>query len=218
MIVTCPNCAKRYMLDDALLFKDGRQVRCITCQHIWRQKKEECSYQTTLPLAGVSRDASIAFPHPKEHSSRKLFLLTLGLIIVFIIFLIMGRHQIVPSFPSLERYYDLLGLPVNLAGSDISISNTNTQFGYEGDQKVIHVSGDLQNTSNRVRHIPTLKITVLGNPTHPLCKGNLKDKGCILEEWYHRLSESSLLPGEQIHFETTARPVSEGITHVSIEF
>ncbi len=37
MIIDCPNCLKRYMLDDSLLPTEGKKVRCSSCHHIWKQ-------------------------------------------------------------------------------------------------------------------------------------------------------------------------------------
>lgn len=36
MIVQCPNCDTKYRLDETLLGKDGEQVRCIRCGHVFR--------------------------------------------------------------------------------------------------------------------------------------------------------------------------------------
>jgi len=218
MIVTCPSCAKRYMLDDALLPKEGRQVRCITCLHIWHQNREISSYQTNLPFIGFNEDVVLSIKSSRSGSSRKFWFLFLGLFFISVSFLILGRNAIVPIIPSIERYYDLLGLPVNIVGSGLMISNATSHIHQEGPLEMIVFSGDLVNTSSRVRPIPPLKIMVVGEGTKDKCLDVHKDKGCVLEAWDHRLSERSLLPGEQIHFETAPRPKIEGTSHISIEF
>jgi predicted Zn finger-like uncharacterized protein len=214
MIVTCPQCSKRYMLDEALLPREGRQVRCITCQHIWRQAKEESTIQPHHSLLGLNREAPITYSVSRKSSSRKMWILSIAFLLCSIGFLVMGRNMIVPFAPSLERYYEILGLPVTILGSGLSISNATSQI----RQETITVTGDLVNTSDRVRYIPPLKIMVVGEKSSPNCLENVKDKGCILDHWDHRLSETSLLPGEHIHFETGPRPKLEGTNSISIEF
>ncbi len=218
MIVTCPQCSKRYMLDDALLPKEGRQVRCISCQHIWRQAKEESSIQPHVTTLGLNREPPITYSVSRKSSSRKIWLLSIVFLICSIGFLVLGRNMIVPFAPSLERYYEILGLPVTLLGSGLSISNATSQIRQDGNKETITVAGHLVNTSDRVRYIPPLKIVVIGDKSVKNCLDNQKDKGCILDQWDHRLSETSLLPGEQIHFETGPRPKLEGTNSISIEF
>ena len=37
MIITCPRCATRYLLETGVVRPPGRQVRCARCQHTWFQ-------------------------------------------------------------------------------------------------------------------------------------------------------------------------------------
>ena len=37
MIISCPNCATRFVLEDAAIPEEGRKVRCIRCEHVWHQ-------------------------------------------------------------------------------------------------------------------------------------------------------------------------------------
>lgn len=38
MIITCPRCATRYLLEAGVVRPPGRQVRCARCQHTWFQE------------------------------------------------------------------------------------------------------------------------------------------------------------------------------------
>ena len=45
MILTCPSCNTRYMLDMASIRPEGQTVRCFKCKHTWvqdRPRVEEC--------------------------------------------------------------------------------------------------------------------------------------------------------------------------------
>ena len=49
MIVTCPNCNKKFQIDATLLPEEGRDLQCGSCSHIWFYKVEnENSYSLIL--------------------------------------------------------------------------------------------------------------------------------------------------------------------------
>ena len=44
MIITCPNCNKKFKIDNALIPDEGRDLQCGSCNHVWLYKiKEENS-------------------------------------------------------------------------------------------------------------------------------------------------------------------------------
>lgn len=64
MILTCPNCATRYVVPDSAIGHEGRRVRCASCKHSWFQDGPE------LALAGVdlapAQASSAPAPQPAE--------------------------------------------------------------------------------------------------------------------------------------------------------
>jgi predicted Zn finger-like uncharacterized protein len=40
MIITCPNCNKKFKIDPALIPEDGRDLKCGSCDHVWLYKVE----------------------------------------------------------------------------------------------------------------------------------------------------------------------------------
>jgi hypothetical protein len=206
------------MLDEALLPQDGRQVRCISCHHIWLQMPDTSSLITSPPLLGLGDMAIETRPFSRKRFPWFGSVVFLVVILSLMSILIFGRNIILTLWPHSERFYDLVGLHVNLPGSGLSLSNTASKVHKEGEIEMVIVTGDVVNISKRVRSIPPLKIKFIGESSHPQCSHNTRDKECVLDYWEHRLSESSLLPGEQIHFETAPRPKAGGTHHISIEF
>src|SRR5665213_3425614 len=45
MIVTCPSCANRYLVETERLSAQGRMVRCGNCRHTWYQPQPERIYR-----------------------------------------------------------------------------------------------------------------------------------------------------------------------------
>ena len=47
MIITCPNCNKKFKIDPTLIPEDGRDLKCGSCDHVWLYKVEDMS---SMPL------------------------------------------------------------------------------------------------------------------------------------------------------------------------
>ena len=43
MIITCPNCNKKFKIDPNLIPEDGRDLKCGSCDHVWLYKVEDLS-------------------------------------------------------------------------------------------------------------------------------------------------------------------------------
>ena len=41
MIITCPNCNKKFKIDNSLMPDEGRDLQCGSCNHVWHYKIEE---------------------------------------------------------------------------------------------------------------------------------------------------------------------------------
>ena len=41
MIITCPNCKKKFNIDSTLIPEDGRDLKCGSCNHVWLYKIED---------------------------------------------------------------------------------------------------------------------------------------------------------------------------------
>ena len=41
MIITCPNCKKKFNIDPDLIPEDGRDLKCGSCNHVWLYKIED---------------------------------------------------------------------------------------------------------------------------------------------------------------------------------
>jgi predicted Zn finger-like uncharacterized protein len=47
MIITCPNCNKKFKIDPTLIPEDGRDLKCGSCDYFWFYKVEDVS---SMPL------------------------------------------------------------------------------------------------------------------------------------------------------------------------
>src|SRR6185436_7543058 len=68
MIITCPRCATRYLLEAGVVQPPGRQVRCARCTHTWFQDSAPAS---DLPKPVLMEEPDV--PHgPVTDKSRML--------------------------------------------------------------------------------------------------------------------------------------------------
>ena len=132
MILSCPNCSTRFLVDASALGAAGRAVRCGACSHEWRQEPEK---PAVLSFAVPASDAGEAEREPPEAAGdlpdrekqasgqrlpparlrrrqpRRLFsLLLLAVIAVVLLGSYQFRGVIVTRWPETARFYESLGI------------------------------------------------------------------------------------------------------------
>lgn len=196
------------MLDDILIPKEGRQVRCISCQHIWRQLLETPANTASFPFSKTSF-AENPTPSPtsgKRHLKWFEIFLFFAITVCFLNFLIFGRNMIVAAWPQSEKGYALFGLSTALPGAGLSVSNLTSFLQQEGSTEMLVIEGDITNTSSTTQLLPPLKIRLMNKTSHPV------------DHWDHSFPIASLPQGQSIHFATAPRPKVPGTQTIAIEF
>lgn len=64
MILICPACAKKYLVPDNAVGREGRQVRCASCRHSWFQEGASAASRPDTPAV-----AEPIFPPPLPSST-----------------------------------------------------------------------------------------------------------------------------------------------------
>ena len=125
MILSCPNCSTRFLVDASALGTAGRTVRCGACGHEWRQEPEKPAVHTFAVPASDAGDAERETPDREEpaparrspparrrrRQPRRLFsLLLLAVIAVVLLGSYQFRSVIVTRWPETARFYESLGI------------------------------------------------------------------------------------------------------------
>jgi predicted Zn finger-like uncharacterized protein len=158
MILTCSKCATRYHVDPTSLGAEGRMVRCAGCGHRWTAKPPADApkvLELKMPSPAVWRAAAAA-----KRSSPRLAWLVAALLIVVLASAVIGRNEIVASFPESAAIYRALGLPLAVQPG-LEFGQLNPDRVVEGGVAVLVFEGEIVNTSKELRHVPPIRVILL---------------------------------------------------------
>ena len=72
MIITCPNCNKKFNIDNSLIPDEGRDVQCGSCNHVWLYNIEEENSKTlNLKEEIVTKEIKTKVENKEEISTPK---------------------------------------------------------------------------------------------------------------------------------------------------
>ncbi|HYM32096.1 MAG TPA: DUF3426 domain-containing protein [Candidatus Cybelea sp.] len=199
MILTCPDCATRYLIDPAALLPDGRRVRCAKCNATWREEppadmpkliEVEPPPQRVRPLPAGSNLPALA--EPQRARSGALGWIALLVIIGGILAGgWYGRERIVAAWPPAGQLYAILGLnaqPVEKFG--LVFRNIHSTTAVEAGVTVLVVSGDIVNTSGEVKPVPRLRVGLRNADRQEIY------------HWVFALDDSQIAPSGTLSFST----------------
>ena len=118
---------------------------------------------------------------------------------------IFGRHAIVAAYPQMERLYKLVGM-TDPPGTGLSLEKVASDRRTVSGTRVLFITGQVINVSDRVRKLPTLRASLTDA------------KGRELLFWLFSSTGEVLQPGESAPFETSTSDPPEGAANISITF
>jgi predicted Zn finger-like uncharacterized protein len=71
MILTCPECKSRYVVNPNALLPHGRTVRCAKCKHNWFENKPEEDIEVVTPQSESTKDTASTETDNNDVSSNK---------------------------------------------------------------------------------------------------------------------------------------------------
>ena len=214
MILTCPECATSYFVDDGKISPQGRTVRCANCGARWQATPEP---ELELSVAGdegaVAREPP---PPPREppkpvnelpgEALPKVFraradterkvrqAATLGVVwaamaaglAILAGLAIVFRTDVVRAWPRSAAAYATIGLPVNSLG--LVLEAVRAEPTLQGGRAALAISGRIRNIEDRALTAPALKISLLNKA------------GKTVATQVAHASDPRIPPGETRHF------------------
>jgi predicted Zn finger-like uncharacterized protein len=193
MILTCPECATSYFVDDAKVPAAGRLVKCTSCGARWTAVKDEAPAPAPAPPKPAPRPAPEPFvpaveddlvvspidtttltaaraarAAPKQAAAGKVVVWAVaGVVIVGLIAgAILFRSQVVQLLPASQTAYAGLGLPVNALG--LVIEGVSAKPVFQGGRPVLAVTGVIRSVHDTTVSAPALRISLLDRAGKPV--------------------------------------------------
>ncbi len=234
MILTCPNCYIRYLLDSQILEPSGRRVRCSACQYIWFQNTEEESSAgddfddledeatESRPFAGILADGddipeslkakAADFSNDLPEDNRLIPVLT-GVAAAALIFLlsatllVLARDPVIKAWPPSAFAFNLVGFEMNTPGQGLIFDRVkaNTRFDSHGNE-IIDVEGKIINLRDKAVSIPKVEARLLD------------EQGNVMQKWFVDVASEKVGGEESLTFKTSHPETGEEIKQVQFGF
>lgn len=214
MILTCPACSTRYLVDPSALGVAGRMVRCAKCGESWMQApppdmprpvQTEPRHEELRPIPPGSNLPAVPSGRGRRSAAAwwvVVLLVASGLTAGAVV----AREEVVAAWPAAARLYDTVGLPVETVAAGLELRNVRSERRAEDGLTHLVIHGQIVNVSDRERAVPTLYAVAL-------------DAGQqAVRDWPITPSRPSLLPGEIATFESMLPDPEPAISEISITF
>lgn len=209
MIINCPACSTRYLVEPSALGPKGRMVRCAKCDNTWHQG----------PPSDMPREVDITaspvgnVPLPQRSAAAVRGSRGAGLPLLILVLLALGivggyffRERIIAEWPKTAQIYELLGLPTKVLGAGLELANVNFTRQDVAGQPVIQVQGDIFNKTDKEIALPPLKVALQDN------------SGKLLFDWTFGVDRPTIRPGETVAFKTEAKSPPPEATKLMVTF
>jgi predicted Zn finger-like uncharacterized protein len=218
MILQCPACDTRFLVDASLIPAEGREVKCARCKHVWHVNPEdngsELEYEEIIETESEESDedlliSTIEFedsnketirdqdfdlplsPHvniPEEKSSSAG---ALALLTTLLLIAVMGLSMMMfrdMLQPVLGPVYSLIGLTPT---DGLSLADVSFRERPSRDKARFIVEGHIVNEASEPRQVPILRVAIADAQGEWILSREYEAEGVILQ------------PGESYPFKAT---------------
>jgi len=194
MILTCPECATSYFVEDGRIPPRGRTVRCTTCGHRWKATPDgqvELEPEPAPRVVGLAEEAPeieadlVASPaddlefvtapitpprKPKGAGRPPVLQALLGVAAILVVggagAAIVMRERVAQVVPGAARGFALIGLPVDTNG--LVIEHPAFKAAFDAGQPVLVVTAEIHNLHDEPVEALPIRVSLLDKAKAPL--------------------------------------------------
>lgn len=221
MIISCPACSTRYLVDPRALGTGGRVVRCANCSNTWHETPPEEALQGVELASPVLSEAAKTEVDTEPAAAGRVQLpvvttsrpnisaLGWAIYAAVMAVLILGglwftRDQVVAYWPGFARYYEMLGISVAQTPMPLDIKVSTPIYETENGLPTLVIQGEVVNQSKVAQQVPKLRVI-------------LRDKDHReLQSWVFSVSDKPLMPGGSVPFRTTVSQPNDQATGIVV--
>ncbi len=228
MILTCPECATGYFVEDSQIRADGRKVRCANCGARWMAHPEGPLELVTSEEGAVAREAAgepgagaapitaeelpRVFRDRAQEERRMRQAAVTGVawaaaavvVIALIGTGVLFRDGVVRAWPPTASFYAAIGLPVNPTG--LVIEQVRTEPALHEGHASLDVSGVIRNVVDHPVVAPPLRISIFNT------------QGKRVAGQIAALDNARIPPGETRHFMTSVFDPPLSAANLQVDF
>lgn len=227
MILTCPECATRYFVEDSRLAGDGRTVRCASCKSSWHAvagepleltnsetegalARETLAFKPDEPTGVVAADVPKVFrakiqAREKVKEAATAGAVWAGMVSVFAAILAgayVFRVDVVKLYPKAAGAYALANVPVNPTG--LEFERVKAEPSTAGLASIV-VTGQVRNVEDAATTPPPMRVFLL-------------DNGKRMASQVIRLPAKAIAPGKAVAFTASLPDPHAKADDVAVEF
>jgi predicted Zn finger-like uncharacterized protein len=187
MILTCPECATSYFVDDSRISPAGRTVKCSNCGARWTALREgaEPTQDEPPPQPAPAAESSTSVDElvvegpdpprpvpfvrptltpPRRAATGKMLAGAAAVVAALVAGAVFFRAEVVRVLPASQVVYAGLGMPV----AGLVIENVHAEPTFQGGRPVLAVTGQIRNRRDTVAIVPSLRVSLLDRGGKPV--------------------------------------------------
>jgi predicted Zn finger-like uncharacterized protein len=219
MILVCPQCQTRYLVQASLFAAGPRQVRCARCKHSWKAEtpreidvvgspppEPDPIPETTTPIPPGSNLPALRKKLKALSFRNTVSVVAAVALALLLIWLILDRQHIARRWASLEPVYNAIGLYIYYPGDGLEFDEVRSELKFDAGITKLNLEGKIKNKTQKNQKVPPIVAQALGPDGH------------VIQSWQIDPPAATLAPEEGASFSSSINAPKGTVVNVNLNF